>query len=319
MKRFAGSVVWLVDFSRDDRKVLLHVSGDRNPGQYYLLDRTDNSLALVSESYEGLAAESLSPMRPVEFATPDGTILHGFLTTPVGAEGPFPMVVLPHGGPFGVADVWGFDPYVQFLASRGYAVLQVNFRGSGGRGENFEISGYKGWGTTLMDDIAAGTYWAVANKVADPKRICSFGGSFGGYAALMQVIRFPDLYQCAIGFAGVYDLAMMHEKGDIDDTKRGRFYLTTAVGDDPEELAAQSPARLVDRIKVPVLLIHGKVDRRVPVAHLEVLEKAMKEAGKPVRTMVKSAEGHGFYKDENRVEELEAIAAFLEQHIGAGK
>jgi len=316
MKRFPGNLVAFSEFSRDEGKVLLAVYGDRNPGQYYLLDRKDNSLTLVYELFESLPPELLAPMRPIEVGTPDGVVLNGFLTVPTIGNAPFPMIVMAHGGPFGVSDHWGFDSDVQFLASRGYAVLQVNFRGSGGRGDKFERSGFREWGGKMMDDIAAGTYWAIAEKIADPERICTYGTSFGGYAAMMQPIRYPDLYRCAVGYVGVYDLNLMTKTGDINDTKSGRNYIAEAIGTDEKSLADQSPVDLVDKLKVPVLLIHGKVDHRVPIAHLDALESALKNAGRPPETLVKSAEAHGFYSVDNRIELYDTLERFLAKHIG---
>jgi dipeptidyl aminopeptidase/acylaminoacyl peptidase len=317
MKQFAGNLMWFDDFSRDNNKVLVQVDGDRNPGQYYLLDRTKNSIGKILDNYEGVDPAKLAQMRVIEFPTSDGLKLSAMLTLPVTGAAPHPLVVLSHGGPFGISDVWGFDTDVQFLANRGYAVLQVNFRGSGGRGENFERSGYKQWGGKIMDDIAAGVRYTIEQNLVDKDRICTFGASFGGYAALMNPIRHPDLYKCAIGYVGVYDIGYMATKGDIDNTKRGRYYVETAVGTDEAKTRAESPVHNVDKLKIPVMLIAGKDDQRVPIAHFNVMESALKKAGRPAETLVKDAEGHGFYKEENRIELYEKMEAFLDKHIGA--
>jgi dipeptidyl aminopeptidase/acylaminoacyl peptidase len=316
MKQFAGNLVWMEEFSRDDSKVLVHVSGDRNPGQYYLLDRSKNSIAKVLDSYENVDPNKFAPMRIIEFPTSDELKLSAMLTVPTTGTAPYPMVVMSHGGPFGINDTWGFDTDAQFFANRGYAVLQVNFRGSGGRGETFERSGYREWGGKIMDDIAAGVRYTIDNGLADKDRICTFGASFGGYAALMNPIRYPDLYKCAIGYVGVYDLAYMATKGDIDDTKRGRFYVETAVGTDEAKTKAESPVHNVDKLKVPVMLVHGKDDQRVPLVHYKVMSEALERAGRPAESLVKDAEGHGFYKEENRIELYEKMEAFLAKHIG---
>lgn len=316
MKQFAGNLVWMEEFSRDNSKVLVSVTGDRNPGQYYILDRTKNSIGKVLDSYEGVDLAKLAPMRVLEFSTTDGLKLSAMLTLPITGTAPYPMVVMSHGGPFGIDDSWGFDGDAQFFANRGYAVLQVNYRGSGGRGENFEKSGYKQWGGKIMDDIAAGVRYTIDNGLADKDRICTYGASFGGYAALMNPIRYPELYKCAIGYVGVYDLAYMATKGDIDDTRRGRYYVEVAVGTDEAKTKAESPVHNVDKLKIPVMLVHGKDDQRVPLVHYKVMSDALERAGRPPVSLVKDAEGHGFYKEENRIELYEKMEQFLDQHIG---
>lgn len=318
MKQFPGNVASFVDFSRDNQKVLISIAGDRNPGQYFLLDRKSNSISKILDSYEGIDSNELAQTRVIEFDTRDGQRLSALLTVPASGNSPFRMVVMSHGGPFGVADYWGFNADAQFLASRSYAVLQVNYRGSGGRGDDFERLGYRQWGGKIMDDIASGVQWAIEQQVADKARICTYGASFGGYAALMNPIRYPDLYRCAVGYVGVYDVAYMATKGDIDDTKRGRHYVEETVGTDPEKNRIESPVHNVDKLKIPVLLIHGKDDRRVPLIHFKVMSEALKKAGRPAETLLKDAEGHGFYAEENRIELYEKLESFLSRHIGAG-
>lgn len=314
LKMFPGQMVAFDSFSRDNQIVLFHVWSDRNPGGWYLHDRGNGKTTVVAESRPWIKPDDMAGSKPIEFKTDDGLTLHGFYTA--ADQSTRPLVVLPHGGPHGVYDSWGFDPDVQFFANRGYGVLQVNFRGSGGRGEQFLQQGYKQWGGRMQDDIAAGVRWAVDNKLADPKRICTFGASYGGYAALMQPIRYPDLYRCAIGYVGVYDLALMKKSGDIDDTRRGRRYLDRALGTDEAALTANSPARNVDKIKVPVFLAQGDIDQRVPMAQFKALKNALERSGVKVDTMVASGEGHGFYKPENRAELYKRSEAFLKQNIG---
>ncbi|MBP6077630.1 MAG: S9 family peptidase [Xanthomonadales bacterium] len=317
MKQFPGNLVTLEEFSRDDMKVLVNVQGDRNPGQYYIVGREKNSIAKVLDSTEGLDSAKLAPMRPVQFQNREGTTLTGMLTLPLEGKTPFPTVVMPHGGPHGASDYWGYDNDVQFLANRGYAVLQINFQGSGGRGEDFEKSTHRKWGTVIMDDIADGLKWAVAQNVVDANRVCIYGVSFGGYAALMNPIRHPDTYRCAIGYAGFYDMEMDYKKGDINDTRRGRNQIEAELGTDIEAMRMNSPARHADKVKIPVMLVHGKDDHRCPYAHYKMMLDGLKEAGTPVTSLVKDAEGHGFYKEENRIELYEKMEAFLDEHIGA--
>lgn len=318
MNAFQGEMVTFYNWTRDNTKALFSVWSDRNPGAYYLLDRSaGNKLQLINEAMPWLKAQSLVQTRPLSFKTGDGLTMHGLYTAPAGG-GIRPMVVMPHGGPHGVYDSWGYDATAQFLASRGYGVLQVNYRGSGGRGDKFEKSGYLEWGGKMQDDLADGVKWAIDNKVADPARICTFGASYGGYAALMQPIRYPDLYKCAIGYVGVYDLQVMKKEGDITNRASGKRYLDRVLGTDPAVLKAWSPAQNVDKIKVPVFLVQGSIDKRVPMDQFNALKNAFKSAGVPIETMVAQGEGHGFYKPENIAELYTRMEAFLNKHIGPG-
>ena len=317
MKALPGQMVSFTDWTRDNQKLLFMAWSDREPGAYYLFDRATKKIQLVKSLHPWLTQDKLSPSKPVSFKTRDGLVLNGFYTAPAQG-GTRPLIVMPHGGPHGIYDSWGYDPDAQFLASRGYGVLQVNYRGSGGRGKDFIERGYLEWGGKMQDDLADGVQWAVDAKVADPKRICTFGASYGGYAALMQTIRYPDLYKCAIGYVGVYDLDVFKQEGDIKDRASGRRYLDRVLGTDPEQLAAWSPARNVDKIKVPVFLAQGAIDQRVPMDQFNALNNAFKKAGVPVETMVAAGEGHGFYKPENRAELYRRIEAFLAKHIGPG-
>jgi dipeptidyl aminopeptidase/acylaminoacyl peptidase len=225
---------------------------------------------------------------------------------------------MPHGGPHsGIHDTWRWDHWAQFLASRGYAVLQPNFRGSGGYGYAFEHAGYHHWGTTMIDDITDGTRWAMEKGYVDGSRVCIFGASWGGYAALMSAVREPDLYRCAVGFAGVYDLKLQVSDSDTAESTMGRNYLADAVGTDDKTLAEQSPITYIERLKAPVLIIHGTADKRVPFSQAKRLRKALEQYHKPYEWMEKSGEEHGFYKDENNVEFLDRLAAFLGKNLGA--
>jgi dipeptidyl aminopeptidase/acylaminoacyl peptidase len=318
IKAFPGEMVTFINWTRDNKKLLFSTWGDRNPGTYYVLDRSaGNKLFVIDQARPWLNAKSLSRTRPISFKTGDGQTLHGLYTEPAGG-GVRPMVVMPHGGPHGVYDRWRYNADAQFLASRGYGVLQVNYRGSGGRGDKFEQSGYLQWGGKMQDDLADGVKWAIDNKVADPRRICTYGSSYGGYAALMQTIRYPELYKCAIGYVGVYDLQVMKKEGDIAARASGKRYLDRVLGTDPAVLTAWSPSKNVDKIKVPVLLAQGAIDQRVPMDQFNALKNAFKARGIPVETMVAEGEGHGFYKPENIAELYTRMEAFLNTYIGPG-
>lgn len=314
MQRFPGELVHFVGFSRGDRKLVILVQSDRNPGGYYVLDRDTDKLLLVSEFAPWMEPSKLARMQPIKFSARDGTVLYGFHTTK--ESGRQPLVVVPHGGPHGVHDEWGYNSDVQFLASRGYAVLQVNYRGSGGRGAMFQKAGWREWGGKIQDDIADGVRWAVQQGFADPERVCIYGASFGGYAALMNPIRHPDMYQCAIGHVGVYDLQIMFEDGDIHRRRSGRRYLERVLGSDRAVLALNSPAQQVAKIAIPVMLAQGKLDRRVPMEQFNALAKAFVKSGRPAKTLVVDGEGHGFYDPKNQARLYREMEAFLEEHIG---
>lgn len=314
MKSFPGELVTFNSFSRDGNVVLFQVWSDRHPSAYYVYDRATKSAQLVAESMSWIKPAQMAPVRPISFQSTDGTTINAFYTGQPGAAKP--LIVLPHGGPHGVSDVWGFDSDAQFFASRGYGVLQVNYRGSGMRGRNFEKSGYREWGGKMQDDIAAGVKWTIDNKLTDAGRICTFGASYGGYAALMQPIRFPELYRCAVGYVGVYDLVVMKKEGDIDDTKSGRRYMDRALGTDETVLIANSPARNAAKIKVPVFLAQGAIDRRVPMAQFNAMKDGFAANGVKVETMVAPGEGHGFYKPETRADLYNRVEKFLQENNG---
>lgn len=312
MKSFPGQLVSFNGFSRDNNIVLFSVWSDRNPGEYYIYDRAAKKAQMVAQSMPWIDASKMAKSRPIEFTSTDGLTIHALYTA--NGTGAKPLIVIPHGGPHGIYDAWGYDSDAQFFASRGYGVLQVNYRGSGGRGMNFERKGYREWGGKMQDDIAAGVKWAIENKLADPSRVCTYGASYGGYAALMQPLRYPELYKCAVGYVGVYDLSVMKKEGDIDDTRSGRRYLERVLGNDDAALIANSPARNVSKIKVPVFLAQGAIDRRVPMAQFNALKNAFAANGTKVETMVAPGEGHGFYKPETRADLYQRVEKFLKEN-----
>ena len=304
--------------SRDGRYILFRAYSDLDPGSYYLFDRQTGQAKFLLAAMEWIKPEQMSPMRPITVTARDGTVLHGYITLPRFSNGRnLPMILNPHGGPHGPRDMWGFNPEVQFLANRGYAVLQINFRGSGGYGNAFERMGYRNWGTTMVDDMTDAVKWAIRQGIADKDRICSYGASYGGYAALQTVVREPDLYRCTIGYVGVYSLPLMFKDGDIPEQESGRNYLNRVMPETLAEQQAQSPAFNIDKIRVPVMLVHGAKDERVPISHYDLLSKRLKEAGKPVEvSIVEDKEGHGFYDHQNQVELYTAMEALQDKHIG---
>ena len=313
---FGGLRVRIVSSSDDHRLLLLHVTGDTEPGQYRLFDTQTRDMKYLFNAASWIEPDKMSETQPIAFEARDGLQLHGYLTLPRNGDDPAPLVVMPHGGPYGVRDRWKFDSDVQFLASRGYAVLQVNFRGSDGYGWGFGESGYRKWGTDIQYDIIDGTRWAASLDAIDADRICIVGTSFGGYSALMAPTIDPDLYQCAVGVAGVYDLELMWSTGDIEGDQFGDNYLRKAIGRDPDTLRANSPLHNIDKLKIPVLLAHASKDWRVDVKHFKRMVKALEDGDHPHETLLEKREGHGFYDEENRADYLQRLESFLAQHIG---
>ncbi|MGB4860276.1 MAG: S9 family peptidase [Dokdonella sp.] len=315
---FKDQWVHLLNFTVDGKLALIRVGSDRNPGDIYLFDTEKKTADYVSSPRTWLEPELMSAVRPISFKARDGLEINGYLTLPRGAgEKNLPMVLLTHGGPYGIRDTWDFDTETQLLASRGYAVLRVNFRGSGGYGDAFMKAGYREWGGKMQDDLSDGTRWAIKQGFADPKRICAYGASYGAYASLMAVAREPSLYQCAIGYIGVYDLRLMRSRGDIGRSFYGEGYLDMVLGDDDTDLWARSPTSMASRIKAKVMLISGGEDRRAPSAHSEGLRSALTKNGAEVDWLYKANEGHGFYKQENKIELYERMLAFLDANIGS--
>lgn len=314
---FGGDVVTSDSHTRDGTQALLLARSDRNPGDYFVFNTQTKKADILISRRDWFDPETTASVRPFRFTARDGRKIEAFLTVPNGSDGKrLPLIVNPHGGPFGPYDEWGFHTEPQLLASQGYAVLQVNYRGSGGYGKEFLESGHKQWGKTMQDDLTDATRWAIKEGVADPARICMYGASYGGYASLMAVAKEPDLYRCAAGYVGVYDLNMLSQRGDIPGSEHGKRFLEEAVG--KNDLAAASPSTLASRIKVPVFLAAGGEDKRAPQAQSEAMERALKSAGVPVETLYYPTEGHGFYTVEHKREFYTRLLAFLAKNLRGG-
>jgi dipeptidyl aminopeptidase/acylaminoacyl peptidase len=313
-RAFAGDEVRFISHSADGKRAIVVVESDIAPAEYYLLDTDTKKADVISAARSWVDIEKMRPKEPIELEARDGTALHGYLTRPAG-DGPYPLVVLPHGGPHGVRDAWGFDWEAQLFASRGYAVLQVNFRGSGGYGIDFLEAGYREWGAAMQDDVTDATNWAIEQRVASADRICIYGASYGGYAALMGAAREPTLYRCAIGYAGVYDLPLMFESGDVPDSELGVDYLNRVLGTDVADLRSRSPTAHANTIEAAVFLIHGTEDWRADYKHGIRMKEELERAGKHVEWLSLRHEGHGAYADATRLEVYQAILAFLDEHL----
>lgn len=310
---FPGADVELASSSKDASLGIYLVSSDRIPGEYYLYDRTSGKASYLAAWQNWLKPESLAEMKPITVAARDGLALEGFLTLPNGGSTNLPLVVMPHGGPFGIADYWGYDPEVQLLANRGYAVLQLNFRGSGNFGKEFEKKGYQQWGRAMQDDLTDATHWAIKNGIANPSRICIYGASYGGYAAMMGAVREPDLYKCAIGNVGVYDLAKLATEDSHSDWNMKRFFADTM---GTEKISEVSPNKMAGRIKIPVLLAAGDEDTTAPMHHTKAMFAALQRAGVPSEMKIYEKEGHGNYLLVNQVDWANRVLKFLDSHIG---
>lgn len=315
-RAFPGQEVVITARSRDGQLAMVFVRSDRQPGEFYVYDATTRRVEFLMANNDWFDPARTASVRPVALKARDGLELHGLLTEPVGREARnAPMVVMVHGGPFDVFDAWGFNPEVQVLAAHGYAVLQVNFRGSGGRGDAFVSAGRQQWGRAMQDDVTDATRWAIAEGIADPARICIAGASYGAYSALMGVIREPGLYRCAVGVMGVYDLPMMFARGDIIEGRYGRRYLREWVGPS-RTLDDVSPSHLADRVKVPVFLAAGGEDERAPQRHTEKMERALRNAGAEVEALYFPTESHGIYTPDNVRTYYAAMLRFLARHLG---
>ncbi|KRG68102.1 peptidase S9 [Pseudoxanthomonas dokdonensis] len=316
---FPGQAVFITSHTDDGRLALVQVQSDRNEGDFYVFDTVSKKADYLASRRQWLDPGSMGVTTPFAFKARDGMQIHGYLTRPAGAsDSPLPMVVMPHGGPFFVQDDWFFDDQTQLLAAAGYAVLRVNFRGSGGYGQAFAKAGARQWGKAMQDDLTDATTWAVHQGFAEPSRICIYGASYGGYAALMGVAREPDLYRCAAGYVGVYDLPTMFKRGDIKESKSGRNYLDEWIGDG-KGLEQFSPTNLADRIKVPVFLAAGGSDSRAPIRHSHLMARRIKDAGGEVETLYYDTEGHGFYTLEHRKAYYTQLLDFLSRNIGGQK
>lgn len=313
---FRGDAVRITSQTDDGRLALVRVSSDRNPGDFYIFDTVNKKAQHLASRGAWFDPEKMGEMRPVSLTARDGLVLNGYLSLPNGSAGKgLPLVVMPHGGPFGIQDVWGFDAEAQMLASAGYAVLQLNYRGSSGYGKAFTRAGARQWGLAMQDDLTDATRWAIQQGIADSQRVCIYGGSYGGYASLMGVAKEPGLYRCAVGYVGVYDLPTMHTHGDIQQRGSGETYIKEWIGD-RAALAGTSPNRLAERIKVPVFLAAGGEDQRAPIEHSKMMEQALRKAGVPVETLYYDTEGHGFYQQTHRAEYYTRLLAFLARHLG---
>ena len=316
---FPNYEVGVADIDDDERRVIVRTYSDRTRGTYYLFDRQDNSMSKLADLSTWLKEENMAPMKPITYTARDGLTIHGYLTLPVGVnQENLPLVVIPHGGP-SARDAWGFDSEVQFLANRGIAVLQVNFRGSVGYGKAFWQAGFKQWGRKMQDDVTDGVLWAVEQGIADKNRLAIYGGSYGGYAALAGAAFTPELYACAVSYVGPSNIFTLLES--IPPYWKPFIEMEyEEIGDpskDKELLEEVSPVFHAEQIKIPLFVAQGANDPRVNKAESDQIVEAVRKAGKEVVYMVKDNEGHGFHNEENRFDFYRTLEEFFRKYLGS--
>ena len=317
-RRLPGYEVRLAGCNREEDKCLVRTYSDRSRGAYYFYDLKSKDFRKLADISPWLNEQDLAPMKPIKYQSRDGLTINGYLTLPKGMPARnLPVIVNPHGGPW-FRDTWGYNPEVQFLANRGYAVLQMNFRGSTGYGRKFWEASFKQWGKAMQDDITDGVQWLIKQGIADPKRIGIYGGSYGGYATLAGLVFTPDLYAVGIDYVGVSNL-FTFIKAFPPYWKPYLEMIYEMVGNPESEkdlLTAASPVFHSDKIKVPLLIAQGANDPRVNKGESDQMVEALKKRGIEVPYIVKNNEGHGFSNQENRFDFYRAMEEFLGKHLG---
>ena len=316
-RAFKDQEVYITSHTKDKKLLMVRVTSDINPGEYYIFNTETKRADFLWANQSWIDPRQMAKMEHIKLKARDGVDLFGLFTPPTKTiNGKPPLLVIPHGGPHGVRDHWDFEQETQLLANRGYAVLKVNFRGSGGFGKKFERMGYKNWGGGMIDDILDATQWLVDQGKVDGNRMCIYGGSYGGYAAMMSTIRAPSLFKCVVGYVGVYDLNLMYSNGDIPDLWGGKGYLEKVLGTDEASLTANSPVTHASKITADVMIVHGVEDRRVPLKHARVMRKALRAAGKDPEWVIYDGVGHGVWNEEKRKDLYTRLLTFLDKNIG---
>jgi len=317
-REFPGTTNRIISRDRAERIAIVMVSGDTVPPRYYFYIRGGQRFEPLVEAFPELHSAMLAPMKPVTFRARDGLEIPAYLTLPNAApRGPLPTIVYVHGGPSS-RDVWGYDPTVQFLASRGFAVFQPNFRGSSGYGTRYRTLGYQQWGLAMQDDVTDGARWLIDQGIADPHRIGIYGASYGGYAALMALVKAPELFAAGASLAGVTDLITTlnddewYRFSDVNKPTLGSAW------SDRTRLQDTSPAENADRIRAPVLIAHGTGDPVVHVKQAERMAEALEDGQKQVEIHLYRGEVHGFIDERNEIDFHQKLADFFARHLAPG-
>jgi dipeptidyl aminopeptidase/acylaminoacyl peptidase len=320
---FPGKAVTIIQRNPAGRRFLVAVSGSDQPTNVYFFDADASNASLVSETKPWLSLRSFVPATTLHVKSRDGFDIEAYLTLPAGSMGMsggnIPLVLFPHGGPIGVRDNRYFDPEVQILAALGYAVLQVNFRGSEGFGTAFRKAGERGYGSVIEDDIDTALTAALAQYPLDRKRICAMGASYGGYSAMVSAIRWPGRFRCAISMSGISDRALFFTASDSARSKEGRKAMERIIGNpntDMDEMRMYSPLYRYRELTLPILLIHGNEDLRVDFEHSRRLVRMLNIAGRPPALIELKGEGHSIDDEANRTRAWEAVAGFLREYLG---
>ena len=319
-RHLRGYELGIVGSDKAEDKYIVYAGSDRTAGAYYIYDVATDTMTKLADLRPWIKQEEMAEMLPIEYTARDGERIEGYLTLPVdrtlrNAKN-LPVVVNPHGGPW-ARDSWGFNPEAQFLANRGYAVLQMNFRGSTGFGRRFTEIAFGKWGQEMQDDITDGVNWLIGKGIADPARIAIYGGSYGGYATLQGIVKDPDLYACAIDYVGVSNLfSFLNTIPPYWKPLLDQMYEMVGNPETQQEMLREnSPALNAGRIKTPLLVVQGANDPRVNINESNQMVEALRARGVEVDYMVKDNEGHGFHNEENRFDFYRAMEKFFGKHL----
>lgn len=314
---FKGYNIRITSTDKNNSLYVIDASSEIVPGQYYLYEAATEKLSLLFSNKKDIPATQMSQSFPFSFEASDGQSIPGYITFPshIPETQNVPLVTLVHGGPI-ARDYWSYDSEVQLLASQGYAVLRVNFRGSSGYGSKFKSMSQKQWGTRVQQDIIEATEFVMNSGGIDKDKVCIMGASFGGYSAVMSATIAPELFKCIVANVGVYDLELMFKEGDVQEfLLYGKAYLTEQLGNDVAVLKAQSPVNHVAKLQAPLFLAHGGEDQRVPISHAHALKEALDTHKKPYVWFYTERAGHGFFEEASRTAYFEAVAEFLQGHL----
>lgn len=311
-KALPETINYIRSFSRDENRYILYIENDNIPGVYMIGDREQKSLFPLFETYPLLPPESIADNKKVTYTTRDGLEIEGYLTLPLFGKAPYSTVIHPHGGP-GARDYDGFDYWTAFMSHRGYAVFRPNFRGSSGYGKEFSDAQMRGWGLEMQDDISDATQWLIKEGIAKKDKICIVGASYGGYAATMATVKTPDLFACAVSFAGVTHLPKLaYRQGKF---LGGDLIAENQIGEDSDDLKARSPYYNAEKVKTPTLLVHGYEDRVVNVEQSRLYAEELEDLDKPVKYVELETADHYLTIGSNRIRFFEELDVFLAAHL----